>query len=360
MADTPVEHVPTAESTPAPVDNPAGSPPAASESLTISVSESLSKLSKDDYRKWESGDDSVLLPKAEPKGANEPEPAPGKDTEPKLTVEERSKRDKERGDKRQHEYWRDRAVEEKTRRETFERENAELKKRLESAPSTTPKVETATDGSPIPPKKPRLSQFQTIEEYDAADEAYEEANRTYFRELAKYERDQWETARQTKETDARHAEQQVQQSKAYESRAESYAKVHPEYPETAKLFFEILQDASQGKGGYIDQFVLRSEMGPQMIDYFNANAKELDELMRSHPVDGLPRLGEIQAGLKSSLVKAPRPKEHTTAPPPVHLSDGRSQVVDDPAELARQQGDMATYERLQTEKELKAWGLWPR
>lgn len=369
MPDELVEQQQTAEATPAPVDKIADSPPAApAEPIKLNLSEALQNASPEIRRQWEAtGDDSLLLPKdkpAEANAANEPEAAPGKETEPKsLSPEERSRRDKERGDKRQHEYWRDRAVEERTRREQLEREIAELKsKGPESAPGKPAETPSVADGIPEL-VLPDIADFETTAAWNkAVSKAVNDHNRTVAQLLV-----QQELQKHTREQQLSQTQQEAERrEKTWSTRLDEGSKKYPD--------FSVAYDAP------LTHFVLEElksrEDGADLLYWLGQNPDEAkriadatilrdyDAILKRDPDRAAELRGEMRAlartelrNIAERLKKAPQPKKHTSAPPPVRPADGRSQVIDDPVEAAFQAGDMKTWERLANERDLRKLGF---
>lgn len=350
------EHKP-AESSPAPASESAESRPAAAETeATISLAEVLGQATSEERKGWEvDGDERALYEKIEKRKAetapveavkSEPEAAPGTPEERKpLTPEERSRRDKDRGDRRQGKYWRDEAVRERTLR-------AEAERKLAEAQGRKPEAAPGPVSDPARPKRPRMNDPKYagdtgVDQYDSDMEKYELDLLAHDRKTAsaqeQHSRTQVESAvDEAEEVDRRKGEWRKNESTlsdAYSDYAAIKAATIPKMDKDAPELAWIIAGLPEG---------------PRLIYYFGKeNPEAWNELLEMSADEAKLELGHIRRTLKP----APQPNKDTKMPSPVHAATGRDQTVEDPAEAAFKSGDHATYERLQTEKDLREWGM---
>lgn len=347
------EEIKPAESSPA-TQVPAESRPAeasTAQPTTVSFTEVLKDSTSEERREWEkTGDDTALYDKVEKRkaeakpAASEPESAPGTTSEEQkkqLTPEERSERDRTRGDKRQGKYWRDRAVEERTRRLELERRFAENQQKTpEAAPGAV-----QANGRP---RRPRISdtKYQVdngAELYDADMERYEDT-------LLSHRDSQREAVQEQSRTQA-DADEELRDLRGTWQRHE--ALIAKEFPDYAALM-KTLPGKLDNESPALADAISRIPEGPRLMVYFGKeHPEEWDRLVDLPIPEALMELGLIRKSLKP----APQPNTNTKAPAPVHAATGRDQVEPDPIEAARQKGDWATYERLANEADLREWGL---
>lgn len=144
------------------------------------------------------------------------------------------------------------------------------------------------------PKKPDISTFRTVEEYDAAMEQYAEQKLT-FRE-AKKAREQQEASfrREREEIISTHDERQD----AARDKYQDYDQVvsNPKLPIT-----EFMADA-----------ILVSDIGPEIAYHLGKNAKEADRIARLPPIAQAKEIGKLEAQLL-----ADPPQKPSSAPKPI-------------------------------------------
>lgn len=180
---------------------------------------------------------------------------------------------------------------ERQAREAAERRAKELQEKYEP-PKTDPDPE------------PQASQFTDINEYSKALKEWTADNTR--REDAKRQAE--EAAKQERESTV----------KAWNERQAKYREENPEYD--AKIAGSTVEVAE-----YIQQAILESEKGPQMLEYFADNPEFAAKLKGMKPTQALREFGKIEAKLEAPKeTKATPIAEISKAPEPISPLKGAS------------------------------------
>lgn len=312
----------------------------------------------DRYKKWSgkeqkeydlTGTEPVTIP-AEPAGKSETESAPVKQEQRAETPEERSKRDREKSQRRQADYWGPKLQEERKRAEAAERRLAELEKKPESAPGA-PKA--AVPGRPV---RPKLADFDTVEAYEAAVDVHED-------KLADWKLDQRDALRkqeservQRDQEEAEAAERQRGAFEGFQGKVLEYigtdkqreAEYHGARDEVAAFFANLPEKHPLGK---LEGLIMEAQM-PELVIYLAKHPDEFEQMVKRPTLDAVfAEFGEIKATVKAALKKAPQPSTRTLAPdPPVKLG-GASETVSGP-----KPGTKAWHDQ-ENDKDLRRLGL---
>ena len=246
-------------------------------------------------------------------GKNETEAAPVVQ-EPKreLSVEDRSRRDKERSEIRQSEFFKRKAA-------SLERELAEAKaQRPEAAPGTS----TATDQRPVRPKLSDPGIDGDIDKWEAALDVHEVKS-------AEWNRQQWkrdtETERQARETaDLKiRAEAEVDQMKSsWLDRSKPVREANPKFD----MMFNEIAPLLDRYRPLVGDAIARHKRGPEIVIHLHQTEGAMEALLDMPESLAVAEIGVIT----TKLAKAPIPKKETSAPDPPARLGGKDESVDGP------------------------------
>jgi hypothetical protein len=180
----------------------------------------------------------------------------------------------------------------------------------------------AGEGEGSDPDEPKPADFKTVGEYTRA--------------LVKYE------AKKAGETGRKNAEQSRQQSQANEvigafvERQEAFKKATPDYE-------SVLTEADFEVPPLAQQYLIESEMGPQLAYHLAKNPDEVTRLHKLSPSRQLAELGKLEARLESKSPPAPAAAANgagkvSKAPAPIQPLEGKeATVTKDPSQMSLQE-----------------------
>ena len=203
---------------------------------------------------------------------------------------------------------------------------------------------------PQRPKTPREGEFNTLEEYEAAQAKHETDLDQYYAALADSRVNAAITKdRQQRERAAfdRAVEQQTyEDATSWSKKATAYQKANP--AETAT--YKELTDAALEQipeGSLIDKWVLDSDQGPALLIHFGKNLGEIDRIDSLHPFQAGRELHSLELTLSKSngtnKGKVPAPLTMTAAPRPAPALAGTATPPGDAVEAAIDAGDTGAY-----------------
>jgi hypothetical protein len=166
------------------------------------------------------------------------------------------------------------------------------------------------------PKPPKIADFESIEEYDAAREAYLEKKLEW-----KFQNNQAEVAKKREE------ETRMSESARIDAAfQETMAKALEDDPELEDIRNNVGKMISEDMGIAIKQ----SENAPEVIRYLNDNKKEIERIKTLNPVAQVRELVKIEAKIMNPPTRTE--KTITQAPKPVstvNASKGTIMAVDE-------------------------------
>lgn len=205
-----------------------------------------------------------------------------------------------------------RALAAEARAEAAERQIAELRAKSGSGPATAKDIDS---------DEPKPEDFKTVGEYTRA--------------LTKYEVDK--AAKKAGEASKKQSEQDKQQAQADE-RAGAFAKRQSEFMKATPDYEEVVEGADFEVPNVAMQYLVESEVGPQLAYHLAKNPDVADRLRNLSPGRVLAELGklEIQFEKKPEAAKpAEAARTVSKAPPPITPLEGKTTpVVKDPAQMS--------------------------
>lgn len=212
-------------------------------------------------------------------------------------------------------------------------------KRGEKKAAPPPAAETKVVEKPAAPVKPKLENFKTFAEFDAANDAY-------VLELVQFN---------VKETvSAARAEEQ--QSAVEKTLREAWDVQVAEAREEHADYVEVAFSKTTPITRTMDGFILKAgNNGARILYKLGENdSAEGKRIAALDPYDQVEALGEIKRSLTTPEKKTAPVKKHTAAPPPATNLGSRETEHADPEQAALNRGDYATYTKLANARELKA------
>lgn len=201
-----------------------------------------------------------------------------------------------------------------------ERRAAELEREiaaLRSGKSDGPGADSSVD-----PDEPKPADFKTVGEYTRA--------------LVKYE------AKKAGDASKANAETTRQQSEA-NAMVNAFAKRQDEFKATTADYEEVVNGSELELHQVGMQYLIESEMGPQLAYHLAKNPDEGTRLKKLSPSRLLAELGKMEAKLEGSkaapVAAAPKdPPQVSRAPAPIQTIEGKSTtVVKDPSQMSFQE-----------------------
>ena len=190
--------------------------------------------------------------------------------------------------------------------------------RIRGTKSDGPSSETADAGDPAEPKP---EDFKTVGEYTRALTKYEVAKAAT---AAKAEGEQL-SAQQRKQAEADAI------AKSFAERQSAYIKQNPEYE-------ELLESSDLDVPQVAMQYIVESEVGPQLAVHLVKNPGEAERLSKLSPVRMIAELGKLETKLDSAPPpKAAAPvKQVSKAPAPIQAlsSDAAAVSQKDPSQMS--------------------------
>jgi hypothetical protein len=152
--------------------------------------------------------------------------------------------------------------------------------------------------------------------------------------------------REAEQQQAAISQQEIEKRRETWEKREAEAKTR--YPE-----YDQLKEAAKSRpfNETALQFILNSEIGPDLFIHYVKNEQEWNELIALPPEDMRIELRATQREIRRQLetakaqAEAPKPKTVSSAPPPPRTLTGRSAPAEDPEEKAILDGDFSAYEK---------------
>jgi hypothetical protein len=203
----------------------------------------------------------------------------------------------------------------------------------------TQQTPPAAEGRPV---RPKYESFDTVGEYEAAEDKYIE-------ELAAWKADQ-------RDAEKTAAAKQAEAQKAGQQRAEGWKAKQDAFRKQTADFDEVVAAAdNEPCSDAIRDFCLESEIGPAVQYALAKDVELLRKLSDMSDVAAVRELTKLEMGLAGGMPsQTPAPKKTTTAAskPPTELS-GRSNAPEDEAKAALEAGDFDRYRRVMNARDLK-------
>lgn len=228
------------------------------------------------------------------------------------------------------------------------------------ADKVTPKTPESAPDKPQPkgleaPKKPKLEDFKTYEEYDAAKDAY-------YEELSEFK-----AKKAVQEAEQRRAQAEVDRSVA--AKLQEAKQLYPDFDDVA---VPVVEAFGKGLNPAVVDALGRSQNMAHILYVIGKDAAEVkafQELAQRDPVGAILKIGIYEQLVKAELDKSrasadktEKPevqkspaKQLTSAPPPPPEVGGKSQVAPDALEQALKDGDVEAYRR-ELNRQLRARG----
>lgn len=201
---------------------------------------------------------------------------------------------------------------ERKKRHDLEIELAYHRGRAESGPAKQPE--------PVPapkelqePVKPTSDQFDSWEDFEAAERQYNRANLQYTLAMAT------ETAKQTIQREnamasaQRKAEKQIQ---AFKERLDKAAEIDPELTDIVNTWHIPSSPHHMALTPVMTEAIKESEVGPELVRYLADDKKEVARIAGMTPVNAARALGKIEASIQAKNVSKPA-NRISMAPDPI-------------------------------------------
>ena len=225
----------------------------------------------------------------------------------------------------------------------------QLTEKLTTAPSVAPHSQAAAEVKPEPQAKakPKIGDvdaqgkpvFKTYGEYE---DARDEWNRTELLRLVEEK-----TTKQQQSREAADAERVI--AEGFGTKVSEARKKYPDFDAVA-----LNTSLPISKGSAIDNFIVESPYGPDVLYHLGQNPGELHEMLRFNPVGQVRALIAIEQQFTAAPVATPAPKPPvktlTAAPRPPHQVSGKSPTPD-PLAKAVQEGDQRLYSESVNERD---------
>lgn len=232
---------------------------------------------------------------------------------------------------------------------------ADLKRQLESDTGVKTESPTVTETKPAElkaPVKPRVEEFKTWDEYEAAKDKYVEDLSDYKVKVAIQE------DRAQRAEEAKKQQQETEGQKAAEKwngQIEAAAKKHSDWNDVIGPVSELVGKDPRFQVGA--SFLLDSEVGAEILYHLGANPDEARAIAAMSPIKQIAALTRIEDSLTKPAESAkapPGPKKVTETPPPPSDLAGRNQLNPDPVQAASEADDMEAYIREANARDLAA------
>jgi hypothetical protein len=218
---------------------------------------------------------------------------------------------------------------------------------------SAPRQAVSSDKTTTTAKAPRLKSFTDqigtkYQDYDTAHEAWQDALDDHY---AKERSAAVADALKSEQTRLERAKEQERVEKTTEKNAKEFAKRAQDFRKTLKEdsfnehFLEVkeaIDEVIKGRPemGELADFLVESEVGPELIQYFGEHIDELDALLEMPLSRATRELGKLEV---SDKIKAPQPKKTTAAKRIGSSVSGGAASSNDPVESAIEKGDVMAY-----------------
>jgi len=222
---------------------------------------------------------------------------------------------------------------------------ADLKRQLESDNGVKPDSPPAAETKPAElkaPVKPKVDDFKTWDEYEAARDKF-------FEDLSDYK-----VAKALQEDRVQRAEEAKKEKQQAEGRTraekwnkqiEAATKAHTDWDEKIDSVSDLIKSREFALGA---DFLVDSDLGAEIIYHLGSNPDQAKEIAAMSPTKQVAALGVIAHTLSKpaeSPQKPPGPKKVTETPPPPGDLNGRNQLPPDPVKAALEADDTEAYMR---------------
>ncbi len=232
---------------------------------------------------------------------------------------------------------------------------ADLKRQLESESGDKTAPPPVADTKPAElkaPVKPKVEDFKTWDEYEAARDKF-------FEDLSDYKVNKaLQEDRAQRAEEAKKQQQEAEGKKAAEvwnKQIESAAKEFSDWNEAVAKVSDLVGKDPRFSAGAA--FLLESEVGAKVLYELGKDPDRAQEIAAMSPTKQVAALAVIAHTLTKpaeSEKTPPGPKNHTEAPPPPSELSGRNQLPPDPVAAAIEADDTEAYIREANARDLAA------
>jgi hypothetical protein len=181
------------------------------------------------------------------------------------------------------------------------RERRKLERLMQQQqPAQAPQVQATGDGEPA---KPSISQFQTVEEYDAAMSAWADKRAEYK-----------ESVKEKQQAELRQKQAQHEILAAHEDREDSARDKYPDYD-------TVVGNQNLPITVVMADAIRMSDVGPDVAYHLGQNLQEAARIAKLPPLLQVKEIGKLEVKLAS----APPAREVSSAPPPIRPLRGSAQ-----------------------------------
>lgn len=240
--------------------------------------------------------------------------------------------------------------------QSLDRRAAEIRERLkaraqkrgevQALEAELAKTETAKPAEQQGLKKPRLSEFDSVEAFEEATEQYLDAIAER-KSKAAVEQFRKEQAEQFRRAQAERQHQELSQS--WNQRVAEFKKGGADYDAVVPAFVD---SEAIPAGSFMETWVLESEKGPALLYHFATNPDELLRIGELSPIAAARELTKLEDQLSGQRPPA-NPKPKVLPKPPTELH-GRATPPGDEITAAVNSGDFASFFAKETAREIAA------
>jgi hypothetical protein len=230
---------------------------------------------------------------------------------------------------------------------------ADLERQLDSdsGAKTAPPPVTETKSAELKaPVKPRVEEFKTWDEYEAAKDKYSE-DLTDYRVSKAIQEDRAQRAEEAKKQQQESEGKQA--AEKWNKQVESAAKEHSDWNDVIAPVKDLVGKDPRFQAGA--SFLLESEAGAEILYHLGSNPDEASQIAAMSPIKQIAALARIELSLTKpaqSVKTPPGPKKVTETPPPPSELAGRNQLAPDPLAAAREADDIEEIFRLANAKDI--------
>lgn len=228
------------------------------------------------------------------------------------------------------------------------RTRAELRRQLQTEPAK-PGDTPAPPAAPAELKRPKIDDFQTFDEYEAALDKYTEAKIEHSFEAKLAER-------QAKEAEAKQQQEMKAQSDKFWEGIREAAKDHPDY---ADVVFDKSGECIVQVNPTANKLIAKLPAGPRILYHLAKNPAEAQRILSLDPEFTAVEIAELNLQFKGKKTEtaAALPKVTSAPPPPTTLKGGSSTpTADEQIADALRTGDTERYRKLMNARELASKG----
>lgn len=219
-----------------------------------------------------------------------------------------------------------------------------------TAPKAPPAEEPKAKAEKLPPKPTTADKN---EDGTPKYKTWEEYNEDLIDWKAEQKLADWRKGEEKAKQEATQAEKNTTLLNTWNERAEKAAEKYADFEEVA-LDPKKGPGAAIQPGSVVDAWILRSDMGPELLYHFGKNRNELKRIGQMDPLDATRELTKLEiklSGEPSKTPPTPEPKV-TRTPRPASDIGGRGTVAVDEVTKAVADNDTGAYIRAQNAKEI--------